>query len=134
MCYYLPMKDRITLQTGAQPTKEELMTAYFIIKYDKNVKIRFLAASQAKGARTPDIEMNGLKWEIKRPTSNSKYTVQHAFKAAVKQSPNVIFDLRCSKLHQENALNRLIHEFNLSRAVKRLLIITKSKKILDYNK
>jgi len=123
---------KITLQTGAQPSKQEIMTVNFLSAHGKT--ICFLAPEQTKGVRTPDIEMDGLKWEIKRPIANSKYTIQHAFKAAVKQSPNIIFDLRSSKLHQENALSRLKHEFDLSPSARRLLVITKSKKVLDFSK
>ena len=84
--------------------------------------------------KTPDIKMKGLLWEIKRPTANSKYTIPHAFKFALKQSPNIIFDLRSSKLHQEQAFNRLKREFQLSKGVKRLKVILKSHKTVDFTK
>lgn len=84
--------------------------------------------------KTADIKIGRLCWEIKRPTANSKYTIPHAFKSALKQSPNIIFDLRDRKLHQEQALNRLKREFKLSKSVKRLKVILKSQEIIDLTK
>ncbi len=84
--------------------------------------------------KTPDTKMGRLFWEIKRPTANSKYTIPHAFKSALKQSQNIIFDLRSSKLHQEQAFSRLKREFELSKGVKRLKVILKSHRILDFTK
>ena len=84
--------------------------------------------------KTPDIKMEKLFWEIKRPTANSKYTIQHAFKYALKQSPNIIFDLRSRKLHQEEAKRKVEKIFYESKSAKRLLIILKSQKVIDYKK
>jgi len=124
------MKDRITLQTGAQPTKEELMTANFIVSYDKKVTIRFLAASQTKGVRTPDIEINGMEWEIKCPRNNGKYTVLHMMQSASKQSSNIIVDLRQAKA-PKRSLSLIKHESKLRNKLKNVIVITKDEKIID---
>ncbi len=84
--------------------------------------------------KNPDIKIGRLFGEIKQPIANSKYTLPHAFKSALKQSPNIIFDLRNRRLHQEQAFNRLKHEFDLSKGVKRIKVILKSQRIIDFAK
>jgi hypothetical protein len=128
------MHDRITLQTGAAPNKDEILTANFLISQNKKTTIRFLAASNVKGTKTPDIEMDGVKWEIKCPRGAGKYLMQNIIHKAIHQAPNIIIDLRRAKMHQAKALNEIEKVFNLSKSAKTIIIITKSKKILEYKK
>ncbi len=60
--------------------------------------------------------------------------MQNTIQRAVKQSRNVIIDLRRTKRSQERCLQELKKEFNNSRSLQRLKIITKSRKILDFEK
>jgi hypothetical protein len=50
-------------------------------------EIEFLVPVDKDYTKTPDIKMDGLLWEIKSPKGDSKYTLQRAFKEALKQSP-----------------------------------------------
>ena len=118
------------IANGVVLEKHEISTVVFLTSKGFNVEL----VPPVLERKTPDIKMNGLFWEIKRPKANSKYTIQHAFKSALRQSPNVIFDLRSSKLHQEQAFNRLKREFKLSKSVKQLKVILKSHKIVDFTK
>lgn len=126
------MKDKISLQTGAVPTPEEIEVANFLVVHGK--VIRFLAPNQRKGTRTPDIEMDGLKWEIKSPIGKSSNTIKRAFKSALRQSKYIIFDLRHSKMPDERNIEKLQKEFNDIKSIERLIIITKAKKMLEYKK
>jgi len=126
----MPKKQGTIIANGVVLEKHENATVVFLTSKGFNVEL----ISPVLERKTPDIKMKKLFWEIKRPTANSKYTIQHAFKSALKQSPNIIFDLRSSKLHQEQALNRLKREFELSKGVKRLKVILKSQRIVDFTK
>jgi hypothetical protein len=126
----MPKKQGKIIANGVVLEKHENATVVFLSSKGFNVELIHPVLER----KTPDIKMGKLFWEIKRPIGNSKYTIQHAFKSALKQSPNIIFDLRSSKLHQEQALNRLKKEFELSKGVKRLKVILKSQKIIDYKK
>ncbi|MBQ7515010.1 MAG: hypothetical protein IJS96_01900 [Schwartzia sp.] len=49
-------------------------------------------------AGTPDISIDGVLWEIKSPTGNSRHTMKHTLQKAAHQSNHVIVDLRrCRK-------------------------------------
>ncbi len=126
----MPQKQGKIIANGVVLEKHEIATVVFLASKGFNIEL----IPPVLEKKTPDIKMGRLSWEIKRPTANSKYTIQHAFKSALKQSPNIIFDLRSSKLHQRQAFNRLKHEFDLSKGVKRLKVILKSKRIVDFTK
>jgi hypothetical protein len=126
----MPQKQGKIIANGVVLEKHEIATVVFLASKGFNIEL----IPPVLEKKTPDIKMGRLSWEIKRPTANSKYTIQHAFKSALKQSPNIVFDLRSSKLHQRQAFNRLKHEFKLSKGVKRLKVILKSKRIVDFTK
>ena len=126
----MPKKQGTIIANGVVLEKHENATVVFLTSKGFDVEL----IPPVLERKTPDIKMDKIFWEIKRPTANSKYTIQHAFKSALKQSPNIIFDLRSSKLHQEQAKRKLEKFFNESKSVKRLIIILKSQKILDYKK
>ena len=117
---------------GANPEPHELETAKVFNKLGKDVT--FIPPVYSKGVRTPDIEMDGIFWEIKSPIGNSNKTMKHSFKAALKQSRNIIFDLRRTKISDKECLSKLAREYRASKDAMRLLVILKKQKIVDIKK
>ena len=115
-----------------------------VLKYHENATAVFLTeqgfdvdlipTSNIEGVHTPDIKMNGLEWEMKASIGEGKYLMANTIQKAVKQSHNVIVDLRHTKRHQTKCLRELENEFRKSGSLKRLKIITKSGKTLDFEK
>ena len=101
---------------------------------EKGYDIELIPTSQIKGMRTPDISINGVLWEIKSPTGNSKNTAKHTIQNASHQAFNIIVDLRRCGLSQELAIKDLKYNYELSRRLKQMMIITKEEDILDYKK
>jgi hypothetical protein len=98
-------------------------------------RIKLLRPSRDNGVKTPDILIGNNKWEIKSPKSNGKYTIQHAFKAAARQSNRMIFDIRrIEKIPEENIIKKIKKEFSVSKTVKQVKVIIKSGKVIDINK
>jgi len=128
------MNDRITLQDGATPNKDEILTANFLILQNRKATVRFLAVSKNKNMRTPDIEMDDKKWEIKCPRGKGSNTIKRAFETASNQSSNIIFDLRHSKIGDRVNIPKIQKEFRDIKKVKNLKIITKSQKLPDFSK
>jgi hypothetical protein len=120
----------IRFEDGAEPEPHEIQTALFLKKSGKDVK--FLAPKNRDRVKTPDIEMDGLKWEIKAPISSGSRVVEHALRSATKQSPNVIIDLRRCKLTDERAMRQITHEADKRQStLKMLKVITKAKEAID---
>ncbi|MBQ8985103.1 hypothetical protein IJ076_00890 [Candidatus Saccharibacteria bacterium] len=110
----------------------ENATAVFLTEQGFDVDL--IPTSNIEGVHTPDIKMGGLKWEMKAPLGEGKYLMANTIQRAVKQSHNVIVDLRHTKRHQTKCLRELENEFKKSGSLKRLKIITKSGKTLDFEK
>lgn len=110
----------------------ENATVVFLTQQGFDVEL--LPPVQQKGARTPDIKMNSLKWEIKCPVGTSANTIKRAFKTALRQSQNIIFDLRGSKMTDRVNISKLEKEFKDIKSARNLLIITKKRQLLDFHK
>lgn len=126
------MKQGKITPNGVVLHTHENSTVVFLTQQGYNVEL--LPPVQRKGVNTPDIRMNKLDWEIKCPTGKSANTIKRAFKVALKQSKNIIFDLRNSKMPDRANIMKLEKEFSDIKSAKRLLVITKSRKILDFHK
>lgn len=123
------MKQGRITPNGVVLQEHEIATVVFLTQQGFDVTI--IPPLRLKGAHTPDIRMLGLEWEIKRPKGQSAHTIKRAFKTALRQSPNIIFDLRGSRLPDEVNIAKLEKEFNDLKTVKRLMIITKLGAIID---
>ena len=96
--------------------------------------IELIPPSAIKGIRMPDIMMQGVAWEMKSPEGKGKYTLKNAIQSASHQSQNIIIDLRRVPSNEQSAVRELENHFHLSRRLRRMKIICKEDKILDYVK
>ncbi len=124
-------KGKIT-PNGVVLHTHENATVVFLTEQGFDVEL--IPPVQRKGARTPDIRILDLEWEMKGPKSNGKYTIEHSFRSALKQSPNIIFDIRGSKMPEQKCIAEIERRFNDFKKVSRVMIITKHRKLLDFKK
>ncbi len=125
--------EKGTLKTnGVHLENHEYATVKLLLMSGHNIEL--IPSSQVKGMRTPDISIDGVLWEIKSPTGNSRHTMKHTLQNAAHQSNHVIVDLRRCKMPQNIAVKELEHHFNLSRRIRRMKIITADEKIIDFGK
>ena len=113
----------------------EKMTADFLAtKIGHN--IAFLVPERRKGAKTPDIEMYGLHWEIKSPTGKSSRTIENNIRIAIKQSPNIVIDLRRmdGRIPTSKLLKEVSHRFNDAKYIKNIIVITRQDKHIDFKR
>ncbi len=125
-------KYRIVLPTSLKPSpaRYELTAAQLLSEHFK-ADVEFIQRSNHK---TPDFRIKGVKWELKSPTGDGKYNVQHQIKAAAKQSSNVVFDARRSKMHMSKIRNEVERQFRFIKPVRRLILIDKTRKIVELTK
>lgn len=93
-----------------KPSTKEISAAYILLDYFCT-DVKFVARSKN---RTPDFLINKEYWELKTPTGNGKYNIQHALRKAVAQSNNIIIDARFSKSHIAKIKNELSYQFKKS--------------------
>jgi hypothetical protein len=120
---------RIIIPDMAYPEEHEIKTARMLIKLGGDAE--FLPPIRTKGAHTPDVTWNGINWEIKALTGSGKRTLDDTIRNALKQSPNIILDLRRTKLDDAKIISKLQSDANVLRGVKRLKVITKGEKNVD---
>lgn len=119
---------KISSKIFPPPSTQEISAAQIIMHY-LQTDVHFVRRSPLK---TADLKINGAFWEIKGPTGNGKRTIQNNLRDASRQSINVIIDLRRCKMPTANALARIRHEMAKSCPIKRLLVITKDRKVIDF--
>jgi hypothetical protein len=130
------MKDylnKITKQAFAIPDKDEMEVAMILVDNGAQ-SVLFLAPNLTPNTNTPDIFADQLYWEIKTPYKSSENTLKHSLKAALRQSENVIFYIKKLKIPEQNTLRTLKRLFISSKSAKRLKVITKNHKIIDFIK
>jgi hypothetical protein len=110
----------------------ENATAVFLTEQGFDVEL--IPASNIEGVHTPDIKMDGLKWEMKAPLGEGNQLMENTIQRALRQSQNIIIDLRHTKRHQTKCLRELEKQFLNKKGIKRLKVITKSGKTLDFEK
>lgn len=113
-----------------KPLNREMTAAFILIDFF-NSDIKFVIRNDNK---TPDFLIKGKYWELKSPTGNGKYNLQHTLRNAAKQSENIIIDARFSKIHINKIKNELNYQFKRSRNIKRLLLIDKQKNIVEISR
>lgn len=121
-------KYNIIIPVGMKPrpkTHEE--TAAEILANHFKSDVYFIeTASQG----TPDVSVGNVKWEVKSPIGTGKNNIRKNMREAGNQSTNVVIDLRRSKLHQTRAIGYINQYMTTSKKLKRVTVITKSKKVL----
>lgn len=126
------MRKGKIIPNGVVLQMHEVATVVFFTELGYDVEL--IVPSQIKGARTPDIRMRKLEWEMKAPVGTSSNTIKRSFKSALKQSKNIIFDLRNSKVTDETNIAKLEKEFGDIKSVRSLMVITKSHGLIEMNK
>ena len=124
-------KGKIT-PNGVVLKTHENATAVFLTEQGFDVEL--IPASNIEGVHTPDIKMDGLKWEIKAPLGEGNQLMENTIQRALRQSQNIIIDLKHTKRHQTKCLRELEKQFLNKKGIKRLKVITKSGKTLDFEK
>lgn len=81
-------------------------------------------------AKTADLLIGNIIWEIKSPIGNGERTMQNNLRAADDQSPNIIINLTRCKMPQSKAISRIRYELKKANKVKRLLVVCKDGVVL----
>lgn len=120
------------IPNGVVLETHEMATVVLLTELGMDVEL--IRKSNKLGEHTPDLRIGSILWEIKAPKGEGKYLMVNTIQRAVKQSPNIIIDLRRAKRNQTKCLAEIKKEFEKSRSVKRIRIITKAKRLIDLRK
>ncbi len=122
-------KYRVILPTSLKPSpaRYELTAAQLLAEHFKT-EVEFIARSNQK---TPDFRIGSTKWELKSPTGTGKRNIERQLQIGVKQSKNIVFDARRSKIHITKIKSALNYQFKLAKSIKRIVLIDKNRNIIE---
>lgn len=127
------MKTGKIMPNGARLEAHEYATVLFFTELGKDVEL--IPPSNTPNTRNADFFMDGVVWESKCPTGNStRMTIDRILHKAARQSENIVIDLRRTRLSDGESVACIEKRFRLSRRIRRILVITKQGRIVDFRK
>lgn len=80
--------------------------------------------------------MQGLLWEIKSPKGKSSRTIENNLRSALRQSPNIVIDLRRmdGRIPTNKLLNEVERRFNDAKSLRHLIVITRQDTHIDFKR
>ena len=121
-------KFGIIIEPNANPDSFELKVATILIDYfASNIIIRKNLQSYS-----PDLLVTRVNqlWEIKNIRGNGVHTIEHNLSRAKLQSDKIIVSLYRTKMTPARAIGRIKAVLKKGTTIKRLILITKSGKIV----
>ena len=117
---------RVVVPYGACVTENELSVAKILVNtgYD----VRFLKTQLVK---MPDIVFMGREWEIKTPIGKNSRTIENIMRRVLKQSVNIVLDLRYIGLADEKSLREIERQMGLMKRIKNVIVINRNGEIVD---
>lgn len=112
---------------GAQISQHELAAAKTLISATGK-SITFLPPRSIK---TPDIVFLDKEWEIKTPSGKGSRTIEDCLRRGSSQSPNLIIDIRFTKISETQCLRCIQRQVSQVAAIKNVLVIARPNRIID---
>lgn len=120
-------RGKVVVPANANPWPHELRVAKILALAGHAVK--FIPESNAK---TADVLLDGIEFEIKSPKSANANSLEHILKKAIKQSCNIIIDTsRMKNIRDDNTRRFLINQVKIRKQIKKLIMVTKQGQIID---
>lgn len=121
----------IPYNMNVEPEPHEIEVAW-IMANNYNCVVEFLKPINSYKIKTADFVMNGLLWELKSPTGNSKrHTIEDQFSKAKGKKQNLIIDGRRTKLDDVLVMQKIKFELEKHRSIRKLIYITKTSLVLE---
>lgn len=119
-------------KNGVKPEPNEDNTFNYLALYGFDIEL--IKPTRTKKVKNPDVLIMGAVWEAKTPISSNKNTIKNRFREAADQASKVIFDLRNIRNGADEAEKQIIELFKGNGKVRRMIVIEKSGKLLDFIK
>lgn len=108
-------------------TADALATAGYIVE--------FLPTKDIKNTKSPDVLMNGEKWELKAPKTDKLSAIERNPKRATKQSSNIVIDShRLRKIRDSTVQAFLLQKLKQQKTIKKLLFVNRKHQVIDISK
>jgi hypothetical protein len=109
-----------------RPRQHEIETAEILAEHFKT-DVEFVPTTERN---TPDFLIDGVVRELKSPRGKGKNNIQRQLQYASRQSSNVIIGANRSRMHANRIRREVEYQFKIVKSVKRLLFVSKDKKVV----
>jgi len=114
-----------------KPPEQHEIDAALVLSRHYKCSVEFLIPVNDYKRSTADVVMQGVIWEMKSPTGDSKKnTIERQFKKGTKQSRNIVLDTRRTKLDDKEIEKRILYEVKKRTSIKKVIMINKSGKVI----
>ena len=124
---------KIIIPPGVFVDVHEKMAVDFLAT-ERGYDITFLVPNRQKGRKTPDIEIGSTLWEVKSPKGRSSRTIENNLRLALRQSPNIVLDLRRidGRIPTKKHLSEIERQFQLTKSIQHVIVITRQGISIDF--
>ncbi len=121
---------KVIIPAGVSPWDHELKTAQALAQHGHVVA--FVEVSNNQRAKTADVVIDGVPYEIKSPKTDKLSAVERNLKRATKQSSNIIIDShRMSKIRDAAIQKFLAQKLKQQKTIKKILFVNRKREIID---
>ena len=113
------------------PPESHELDAALLLSQHYQTTVEFIVPVDDYKRKTADIFMLDVEWEIKTPKGDSKSTIHKQFRRASKQSKNVVIDTRYTKMDYEKIEASVLLEIKKRQSIRKVILIDKTKKIIE---
>lgn len=122
---------KIIIPQNSKPWPHELRVAKILCA--AGYWIEFIPESDT--AKTPDILLNNVPFEIKSPTSHNINAIERNLKRATKQSRNIVFDSSRMKGLPDNKIYTTLYAIKKRQPqIDKIIFVTKKHEIIEIDK
>ena len=119
-------------RNGVKTEPNEESTFKYLIRFGFDIEL--IRPTKVGRVKSPDSLIMGTPWEVKTPVSANQSTIKNRFRGASKQAAKVVFDLRFIRGDADKVEKQVVALFQASGRVRRMLLIEKCGKLLDFYK
>ena len=112
---------------------DELEAAWILVKHYKT-DVKVLKPSDRFMQSTADFIINDVQYELKTPITSKVDKIERMIRRATKQSGNVIVYMRDTKITEKRMIEICKDRLQHVKKLKKVILINKSKKILEFTK
>lgn len=120
---------KVIIPASVSPWDHELKTAHALAQHGFTVE--FVAVSNNHKAKTADVVIDGVLYEIKSPKTDKLSAVERNLKRATKQSSNIIIDSRRMSKLDATIQKFLAQKLKRQKTIKKILFINRKHQVID---
>jgi len=120
---------KVIIPVSIDPWSHELKTAHALARHGFTVE--FVALSHNHRAKTADVVIDYILYEIKSPKIDRLSAVERNLKRATKQSNIIIDSRRMSKLHDATIQKFLAQKLKQQKTIKKMLFVNRKHEVID---